>query len=328
MRWKFIIPIIIMLVIFTAVIPSEIIIENDTQSTPSETLSISCPQWKVTDYWEYSIKTEHFPDTEAFMACYDIIDDNYMIGMDVREQALIHSLFNVNPMLGRITKNNLAVYENGVPKTMYNFPLTYNKIWEFNMFNRNLNVKAFFNPKISTTQGLLPGFEIIATNDAGFLLEYNYIPEIKWFTHFKVTDEQGIVKYDLELLDYGSDFHGTLYFMRGKDLYDMTYESIGKDDITTVLDTLEVTGHPKYGDFDFLAINIAVDLEGNGWTKVIVQNPNNEIVYSRDILADKHEFTFTELPNKNGNWQIRYSLFTKSTAKVIIAGVLEYSVTV
>jgi len=81
-------------------------------------------------------------------------------------------------------------------------------------------------------------------------------------------------------------------------------------------------------DFDFIAINVGIDVEGDGWARVTVFDPEKETMYNRDILADKHDFVFTEIPNKNGDWEISYSLYTESTAQVIIAGVLEYSATI
>jgi len=328
MKYKLALVAIIVFVLVMAIFSIPISTDNNVLITNKETEITGCPVWEISDYWEYSIETEHFPDTEAFMACYDIVDENYMVGVDDRQQALIHSLFNVNPMLGRITMDDLSVYENGEPKNMYQFPLFNNRNWQFNMFKHDLIANAKYNPFISSSQGILPGFEITAKADNGFIVIYNYIPKIKWFTEFTVINEKGTLIYNLELIDHGTGFHGTAYFMRGRDLYDQTYESTGINDPTVIQDHITVSGHPKYGEFDFLAINVAVNIQGNGWTRVTVLNPQKEPMYNRDILADKHDFIFTEIPNMNGDWEISYSLYTQSTAQIIIAGVLEYSATI
>ncbi|WP_455392890.1 hypothetical protein [[Eubacterium] cellulosolvens] len=328
MNWKLALPGIIVLILVMTIFSFPISTHDNISITNQEPETASCPTWEISDYWEYSIETEHFPDTEAFMACYDIVDGNYMMGVDDRQQALIHSLFNVNPMLGRISIDNLAVYENGEPKNMYQFPLYNQKTWQVNMFKHELVAKAKYDPVIVTCQGELPGFEITAKADNGFIIIYNYIPELKWFTEFTVINEKGTTLYNLQLIDHGTGFHGTVYFMRGRDLYDRTCESAGINDPTVIRDQIKVSGHPKYGEFDFLAINVAVNVEGNGWTRVTVLNPEKESVYNKDIFADKHDFIFTEIPNMNGDWEISFSLYTDSTAQVIIAGVLEYSATI
>ena len=211
---------------------------------------------------------------------------------------------------------------------MFQFPLTNNKNWQVNMFKHDLNVNALYNPDISTSQGALPGYEITAKDDSGFTVIYNYIPEIKWFTKFTMVNEKGTILYDLDLIGHGTGFHGTVFFMRGRDLYDRTCDSSGIDDPTVIRDHVKVSGHPKYGEFDFLAINVAIDVEGKGWTRVTVFNPEKETMYNRDFLDNKHDFIFTEIPNMNGDWEIDYSLYTTSSAQVIIAGVLEYSATI
>ena len=201
---------IIVLVLVLAIFSIPSSTYNNISKTNQETETRACPTWEISDYWQYSIETEHFPDTESFMVCYDIVDENYMIGVEERQQALIHSLFNVNPMLGRISIDNLAVYENGEPKNMYQFPLTHNKNWQVNMFNHELMAKAKFNPNIITNQGKLPGFEITAKADNGFIVIYNYVPEVMWFTTFTVINEDGTIVYNLELIDHGTGFQGTV----------------------------------------------------------------------------------------------------------------------
>jgi hypothetical protein len=328
MKLKIIIPIFVLIMLVFAIYSFSGLDQWTDETNEISDNSISCPTWGVSDYWRYSIQTAHFQDTEALMVCYDDTGENYMLGIDDRDQALIHSLFNVNPMLGRITKTNLGIYENGIVKPMYQFPLYNNKMWKNTMFERELTVRSVFNENIQTYIGSLPGYEIIAQSENGFRVEYDYIPAVSWFTGFTVTDENGLVLYDLQLLEHSTGYHGTVYFMRGRDLYQNSYSSNGIDDPTVVLENLEVSGHPNYGDFDFLAINIAVDVEGDGWARVIVTNPSNEVVYKNDILENKADFVFTEMPNMNGQWHVKYSLWTKANAQVIIAGVLEYSATI
>jgi hypothetical protein len=289
-------------------------IEDIDNSNSDNTADV--PTWQVSEYWKYSVKYDNFAQTEINLVCYDISNGNYYIGTDSRDQALIHAVYNVNPMLGRQTTTNLDVYENGESKQMYAFPLKDGARWQNTLFERELNVKATHNEHTN-------GFEITAQDENGFTLEYNYMPEVNWFSEFRIIDETGQIIYELELLDHGYDYEGPTYFMRARDLFDSTSTII--DNPVYEVDNFEVNGHPKYGDFDFLALGITLSDESAQPMSMMISDPTGNIQYRNKIVEESSETSILELPNLNGMWTIRYHQFHESSMNIYVAGVLEYS---
>ncbi|MDX1612216.1 MAG: hypothetical protein R3185_07585, partial [Candidatus Thermoplasmatota archaeon] len=157
---------------------------------PDEAPTAEIPRWELGFAWTYTIDTQGFPSTETTMLVYDDDGNNYRVGTTDEDQALIHALFNVNPQIGRIQKGNLAVYEDGEPRPMYDFPLTDGKTWETDFFvsqhGGTLTAEATYSDAIETGAGTMPGYEITATNPAGFQVAYDYIPAIQWFSKLVV----------------------------------------------------------------------------------------------------------------------------------------------
>lgn len=322
MIWKWIIlPIVGLLLLASFVIPLGMQEkENDYDpSTMDETASV--PNWQESEYWKYDVQSDYFPACEIYLVCYDIDDDNYYIGTDNRDSALIHAVYNVNPMLGRQTITNLDVFENGEPKSMYSFPLEDGASWDNTLFEKNLKVKANYNEEIQTNPGVFYGFEIIAEDEAGFSLEYDYIPDLGWFSKFKAVDETGNVLYEMEIIEHGYDYEGTVYFMRARDLFDSTNADTNK---------FSVSHHPKYGDYDFLAVGLEIPWYSGLFVYVELTGPTFDSQYYRSYMGTIPLGIAMEIPNINGEWSVNYgswppTFFRGPEVNIKVAGVLEYS---
>jgi hypothetical protein len=324
MNWKwFILPVVAVLLItsFVSLVSTDqTTIEKPINSGSEDGESV--PTWQVSEYWSYNVESSvgHTSPSIIELVCYDISDGNYYIGTSSRDHALIHAVYNLNPMLGRQTVSNLDVYENGEPKAMYSFPLNDGSSWQNSLFDRTLSASASYNDRIETAIGVFAGYEITASSEDGFTLEYNYIPAINWFSSFAIS-EQGEIVYALELVEHGSGYEGDLYFMRASDLLENTLSSANPE-------TFSVNGHPRHGNFDFIAVGFDTDYSPLLW-RIEITNPAGNVQYRSNSPSG----SITEMPNMNGDWTVQAGMFLPAlmfrqpTVDVQIAGVLEYSVT-
>ena len=316
MNWKWIILRIVGMLIFSAFLLSNgRVTEKPTNELNTLVFgnSATVPSWQISEYWTYSIESDYFQSEVINLVCYDISDGNYYIGADSRDHALTHAVYNINPMLGRQTITNLDVYENGEPKPMYNFPMTDGMSWQNSLFERELTVQTMYNENIR-------GFDIKASDENGFSLNYNYLPSVHWFSEFSIVDETGKTLYSLELVDHGYGFEGQVYFMRANDLWDSASSDTNQ---------FSVNGHHKYGDFDFLAVGIEIPNNPTGIMFVEISGPSNIGDYENSYRGPVVLGHFLEIPNENGEWTVGYYSnvfsFIKPQMNIRIAGVLEYS---
>ena len=316
MNWKWIILTIVGILVLSAfLLPNGPVTEKPTKTLNSFGFenSVTVPTWQISEYWTYNVESDYFQSSVINLVCYDISDGNYYIGTDSRDHALTHAVYNINPMLGRQTIINLDVYENGESKPLYKFPLTTGDSWQNNLYERELYVQAQFNEDIM-------GYDIQASDENGFSLNYNYIPSIHWFSEFSIVDETGKTLYSLELVDHGYGFSGQVYFMRASDLWDSE---------TSDTNQFSVNGHQKYGDFDFLAVGIEIPNNPTGIMFVEISGPSNIDDHHDSYLGPVALGHFLEIPNENGEWTISYYTnkftFLKPQMNLKVAGVLEYS---
>ncbi len=298
------------------------------------------PRWQPGDAWGFSIKTQGFPRTETTMLVYEETGDLYRIGTTDKRQALIHSLFNVNPQLGRIQKGNLAIFEDGEPRAMYRFPIQDGDAWPTEFFishhGGQLTARATYSEAIETGIGTVEGFEVVATNNQGFEVRYDYIPEIQWFSKLVVTDSDGTKLHDIHLTSYERDQSGTGWFVRGSDLSDEGYTSqncgfpIGCQRNVLVDGSSDKGG--QYGGYDLVAFNVQINMTNpdDDRAEITITDGGDNEVYSRQFLQPQgDEFTFqTERDYEPGDWTITVRLTSGASAQVRLAGAWEFSGTI
>ncbi len=314
---------------------------SDDQGPPTAEI----PRWELGDAWTYTIDTHGFPESESTLLYYGTDEvnceedgQNYCVGATEEEQALIHALFNVNPQLGRIQKGNLAVYEDGEPRAMYDFPLQDGDSWQTRFFvsqhGGTLAAEATYSDSIETGIGAMEGFEITATNPQGFEVVYDYIPEIQWFSKLVVTDEDGTTLHDLRLADFQRGASGTGYFVRGDDLSEETFTNENCGFPTGCTRSVLVDGASakdgKYGGYDLVAYNVQVKLSDpdNDRAQIEIRDGDGETVYERQFTLESQEDEFrfeTVRDFAPGQWEIQVSVTGGAEAQVRLAGAWSYS---
>ncbi|HVL86846.1 MAG TPA: hypothetical protein VM681_02385 [Candidatus Thermoplasmatota archaeon] len=291
------------------------------------------PRWNLGDAWTYTAQTSEFPASTSTMVAYDDDGNHYWVGVTDRTQALVHALFNVNPQLGRIQKGNLAIYEKGEPRAMYRFPIRDGDTWDTDLFlslhKGTLRATATYREDIPTRMGPRPGFEIVATNNAGFRLAYDFIPQIKWFSKLQVTDGRGQVLHDLQVSEHRTNVRETAYFVRGDDLFQETFGPPGGLAQTysrTVL--VDGASSKERKPYDVLAFNVRVQVgsSANERADVRISDPAGRAVYERTFLQSQtDEFRFETIDQpRAGNWRVEVTLTGTTTATVMLAGAWEY----
>jgi hypothetical protein len=300
----------------------------------------TAPRWNLGDAWTFSIDTHGFPETTTTMMVYNETADLYRIGSTDEETALQHAVFEVNPQLGRLQKGNLAVFEKGQPRSMYDFPIEDGKTWQTSVFVRQhegqLDAEATYSEAIETPMGTFEGYEITASNDAGFQLTYDYVPEVKWFTKLVVEDADGTQLHDLRLTDHQEETSGTGYFVRPDKLHEATYESDGCAFPSGCQDNVLVDGASakggEYGAYDLVAYNVQVEVESDDdrASIEIADGKGNEIYSRQDVTESQgSEFQFeTTKDFEPGDWTIDVQAENDVWVKVQLAGGWSYSGTV
>jgi len=300
----------------------------------------TAPRWNLGDAWTFSIDTHGFPETTTTMMVYNETADLYRIGSTDEETALQHAVFEVNPQLGRLQKGNLAVFEKGQPRSMYDFPIEDGKTWQTSVFVRQhegqLDAEATYSEAIETPMGTFEGYEITASNDAGFQLTYDYVPEVKWFTKLVVEDADGTQLHDLRLTDHQEETSGTGYFVRPDKLHEATYESDGCAFPSGCQDNVLVDGASakggEYGAYDLVAYNVQVEVESDDdrASIEIADGEGNEIYSRQDVTESQgSEFQFeTTKDFEPGDWTIDVQAENDVWVKVQLAGGWSYSGTV
>lgn len=205
--------------------------------------SITAPTWEVGDWWLYTFSTpDYSDDTARLVVASDSEEDGtaYMLAISSETEARRHAVLNHNPFLGRITQDNLSAYENGIPQPVLKFPLEEGASWTFTLFTNDWTANV-----LDTTRNLAV---ISAQAVDGARLDYTYDSEVGYFASFIWTDADGIIQLRMQLAAGGEDHSGTVYFVRGGDLYSDTWDNSGPD--AELRDTFFVSDHPSDGDWD------------------------------------------------------------------------------
>jgi hypothetical protein len=229
-------------------------LDGDTDSDGLTDLVIEQPGWQVGDWWLYTFSTPQFGEDSARLVVADANDEDglYMLGISSEREAQRHAVINHNPFLGRVTMENLSVFENGEPQQVFNFPWTIGEEWEFTLLGQNWLAEVDF---------FVEGQAIInADSDEGHRLQYRFNGEWGFIQEFNWWDQDGESQLTMSLNSLGSDYEGDAWFIRATDLKDARYESTDND----VYDSFVDSGHPSGVDFDYLVWYLDVDIAQGG----------------------------------------------------------------
>ena len=103
---------------------------NSDPNSPSKE-SILAPVWEKGIYWVYSFNS---PDSGLLTSRLGVAGEegeNYNVGVDKKIDAQRHAVLNFDPLLGRIGKSGLEIYEKDVAQPMFKFPLELSSNWTF-----------------------------------------------------------------------------------------------------------------------------------------------------------------------------------------------------
>ena len=205
--------------------------------------SVEVPVWEVGDWWLYTFSTPDYTDDTARLVVASVSEEDnssYMLAISSLIEARRHAVLNHNPFLGRMTHEDLSAYENGVARTVMDFPLDEDKTWEFTLFSTEWSSSVRGVSGNSVTIG--------AFADDGSQLEYVYDGDVGFFSAFFWTDASGVEQMRMMLADSGEGHTGDVYFVRGGDLYSDEWEDTGPD--IEIRDTFFVGDHPSDGEWD------------------------------------------------------------------------------
>ena len=229
-------------------------INNDSGTNNNTNSNIEVPVWEIGQWWMYTFTTPEFGDvtTRLVVTENDAEGDTaYMLGITNQLEAHRHALLNFNPFLGRMTHDNLSVYENGMPQPVFSFPLNENKQWSFDL----LGYEGWSAEVISVGFGVA---QIIATHDEGGTISYSFVEEIGFMSRFKWDDNSMNNKIDMMWTGVkGENYSEDAYFVKAVDLWDEVYQG---NDGTLYDSTFFNNGHPTQGDFDHLYVYLDVEI--------------------------------------------------------------------
>ncbi|MGQ0534692.1 MAG: hypothetical protein ACT4PT_01310 [Methanobacteriota archaeon] len=273
------------------------------------------PTFAVGDWWEYEARAEGFPTHEVKHVVYKDEADLVWLGTDDRDYALLHAVFSVSPVLGRISKETLSPYQGGEPVEMYRFPLEDEKTWTGPFFGRDMTFTVAYREKISTPKGELPGFTVVAIAPDRFTVTYDYVEAIRWFTVFSVFDEKGFELFDVRLKGLGTGYHGDAYFLRGRDLY-QRFEF--PDRAGSITDRFAVQG-------DFQSIAISAEVTSEVTAKLTIKDPAGRTQLERQAsLRTDQKLDVREVTASGGSWNVEFLHAGRSGYRVWVAGVQEF----
>lgn len=295
----------------------------DDGSVPDE---ISAPSWEAGKFWTYSFKTPEIEDVISRIVVASNDGTDYLVGVASRLDAQRHAVLNYNPMLGRITINELSVYEKGIPQPLFNFPLKKNKEWSFCMFG----IEEFQARVDSIRSADLPSSgrtviaEIQASSSSGEKLIYSYDTSAEWVNFLVLKDSSGVALLEMNLVSFGNGFAGEVYFVRGVDLVDELYTA----PVFDVFNTL-ITGHPDWGPFDSLVYHYEVLTEDNSGGTLVVKDPTSTVEAMRRVFGpNAFESSLGTIPSGSEEMSVSVSLAGNSYLRLRIAGGIEYIWTV
>lgn len=317
----------------------------DDGSGAEDARVMELPKWKKGETWTIEISKPGFED-ETIDLVYAWEKDNftetrgwvhYMLG-GTHDHAVFHAIFDVNPFLGRIHSDVLAPHEDGTHSSQYRFPLTPpEKTWEERAgqvyFGKHRTFTATYSESVPSPDGPTEGYEIVAEADDGSVVEYNYVPEVKWWTELTVRDADGNTQVDLTLKDHGFHGSGVKHFIRSRVLG--TVDDTMGTTVESRTETFELEYDPEdrsaYGTFDLVALGIRIAPQGDlGQVDMTVYDPDGEERWSGTVSSDQgNTNTVAEIQPqgdapKEGTWEIEFDVVESAEVHVEAVAGWEY----
>ncbi|MEE2747290.1 MAG: hypothetical protein VX473_02345 [Candidatus Thermoplasmatota archaeon] len=273
------------------------------------------PGWQVGDWWLYTFETPQFGEDTARLVVTEINggDGDYMLGISAEREAQRHAVINHNPFLGRVTIDELSVYENGDPQAVFNFPWNIGDTWTFTLLGESWTAE---------TTGSMNGMAVVEANSAsGHSLEYHFDGEHGFLDFFEWMNEDDELQFRMSLTDTGSDFSGDVWFIRATDLKNRLFEGPIDGEAT---DTFVDSGHPSGIDFDYYVFFIDVAIPQGGTGTLSVKDHVGQSILTRTYSAGTQSQELATIPSRTDEYTLEVTLTGgQSSIHFIIAGGIE-----
>jgi hypothetical protein len=289
--------------------------------------NVKQPEWEIGQYWVYAFTTPEVENTIAKIVVTEIDSENYHLGISSRLDAQRHAVLNYNPMLGRITKENLGVYEEGEPQTVLLFPLEKGKTWRFTLMGMeglDAKVTSIENTKIPGEEETVI-VDVKAEGPNGEVLKYSYDASAEWFRSMVLTTSAGDELLRMTLISSGTGYRGEAYFIRGLDLYDRSFTSSPGSPEVNLYDTFIDTGHPSWGPFDSLIYYYRVATGGSSNGVLTIRDHSTTTTVRKEFQSGVDEGGLGSVDSNAGEWGVTVMLRGDCDLHIMIAGGIEYA---
>ncbi len=288
---------------------------GDSDSEAFEVDSVEKPGWQVGDWWLYTFETSQFGEDTARLVVAEVNDDDaqYMLGISSEREAQRHAVVNHNPFLGRVVMEDLAVYENGDPQSVFNFPWTEGDTWQFALLGESWTAE---------TTGSINGMAVVkAASSSGHSLEYHFDGTHGFIDYFVWMDQDDELQFRMSLTSTGSNYDGEVWFIRATDLKDRIFEGPIDGEAT---DTFVDSGHPSGIDFDYYVFYIDVTIPQAGTGTLTVKDHVGNTALTRTYTAGTQSQELATIPSRSDEYTLEATLTGgQSSIHFMIAGGIE-----
>lgn len=290
-------------------------INTDSGSEKFEVDAVEKPGWQVGDWWLYTFETAQFGEDSARLVVTEVNegDGQYMLGISSEREAQRHAVVNHNPFLGRVMIDDLAVYENGDPQSVFNFPWSSGDTWQFTLLGESW---------LAETTGSTNGMAVVkASSSSGHSLEYHFDGTHGFIDYFVWMDQEDELQFRMSLTSTGSDYNGDVWFIRATDLKDRVFEGPIDGEVT---DTFVDSGHPSGIDFDYYVFYIDAALPQGGTGTLSIKDHVGNSILTRTYTAGTQSQELATIPSRTDEYTLEVTLTGgQSSIHFMIAGGIE-----
>ena len=288
------------------------------------------PTWSIGDWWLYTFSTPRFSDDTARL----VVSENdteggtaYTLAISSHTEARRHAVLNHNPFLGRITHDNLSAYEAGEPQPLFQFPFKEGDSWAFSLFDTDWNASVV--DVLAETDGITSKriALIAAQAEDGSELAYVFDEDARFLSSLTWTDGDGVEQLDMQLALNGIGHEGEVWFIRGGDLYDDSWQHSGGMPDAEIRDTFFVSDHPDSGEWDEMIYWLDARMGGGSSTGSLTLRDHTSVTALSRTWGPgaQEEGQLGTIPYPSGEYTLTITQSGDSEIAIIIAGGIEYS---
>ena len=174
-------------------------------ASSSDSQIVEAPQWMVGQWWMYVFSTPEYGDTTTTLIVTETDAEEgtaYMLGISSQDEARKHAVLNFNPFLGRITHDNLSVFESGDARQVFVFPLEKGNEWNFSLFGHD----TWQAEVLDVSSGIAM---VSAFSQSGGTITYAFNAAFGFLSNFIWEDADGTIRMQMTSASkQGENFEG------------------------------------------------------------------------------------------------------------------------